>query len=327
MNRVSRILVGIDLHADASDVVAKAARLASVFGATLEFFAPVYNPHVSRAHFPDTGALETARARLVRKGLEHLKELEAALGDAVEVECEAAWDHPAEEALIRRAMTTRADLLVVALQPHPEHRVPFFSGADWQLVRHCPVPVLLCRPGRWKARPVVVAAIDPLPHHGRKASLDVRILRAANALGRACGGELRAFHAYEPITHVAETSVLADLPVDKAEQALEGGHAAAVKGVLREADLRRAVVDLREGSARDRLPDYCGEVDADLVVMGAIARNPLGRIFIGSTAERVLYRLPCDVMIVKPEGFRTPVQQEPYEGEAEAGPIIGVPGI
>ena len=223
MDRVSRILVGIDLHGDASDVVAKGARLASAFGATLELFAPVYNSLVSRAHFPETGALERARQRLVHSGLERLKTLEAALGGTVEVECEAAWDHPAEEAVIRRAMQSRADLVVVALQPHPEHRFPFFSGADWQLARQCPVPVLLCRPGRWKARPVIVAAIDPLPHRGRKASLDIRILRAADAVGRACGGELRTFHAYEPITPVAGTSVLVELPVDQAEQALEGG--------------------------------------------------------------------------------------------------------
>jgi universal stress protein E len=327
MDRVSRILVGIDLHGDASDVVAKGARLASAFGATLELFAPVYNSLVSRAHFPETGALERARQRLVHSGLERLKTLEAALGGTVEVECEAAWDHPAEEAVIRRAMQSRADLVVVALQPHPEHRFPFFSGADWQLARQCPVPVLLCRPGRWKARPVIVAAIDPLPHRGRKASLDIRILRAADAVGRACGGELRTFHAYEPITPVAGTSVLVELPVDRAEQALEGGHAAAVEGVMRESGLRRATVDLQEGPARDRLPVYCAEAGADLVVMGAIARNPLGRIFIGSTAERVLHRLPCDVMIVKPEGFRTAVHQEPCRGESEAGPVIGVPGI
>ncbi len=327
MNRVSRILVGIDLHGDSSAVVAKGARLASAFGATLELFAPVYNAHLSRAHFPAPGALETARRRLVHGGLEHLRRLASVLGGTVEVECEAAWDHPADEALIRRAMNTRADLVLVALQPHPEHRFPFFSGADWALVRHCPVPVVMCHPGRWKDHPVVVAAVDPLPHHGRKASLDVRILQAAGAVGRACGGQLRAFHAYQPITRITGTNVLIELPVDQAEEALEGGHAAAMESVFRTAELRPAAIDMEEGSPRDRLPGYCREVGADLLVMGAIARNPLGRIFIGSTAEQVLFRLPCDVMIVKPEGFRTPVPREPYRGEAQAGPVVGVPGI
>ena len=42
---------------------------------------------------------------------------------------------------------------------------------------------------------------------------------------------------------------------------------------------------------------------ADLVVMGAVSRSGLQRLFIGSTAEEVLDRLPCDVLIVKAEAI------------------------
>ncbi len=45
------------------------------------------------------------------------------------------------------------------------------------------------------------------------------------------------------------------------------------------------------------------ECHADIVVMGAIARSALKRVFIGSTAERVLETLPCDVLVVKPPDF------------------------
>jgi universal stress protein E len=37
--------------------------------------------------------------------------------------------------------------------------------------------------------------------------------------------------------------------------------------------------------------------------MGAISRTRLQEVFIGSTAERVLDRLPCDVLVVKPGDF------------------------
>lgn len=39
---------------------------------------------------------------------------------------------------------------------------------------------------------------------------------------------------------------------------------------------------------------------ADILLMGAISRSGLKRIFIGATAEDVLERLPCDALIVKP---------------------------
>ena len=43
---------------------------------------------------------------------------------------------------------------------------------------------------------------------------------------------------------------------------------------------------------------------ADLMVMGAVSRSRLREIFIGSTAERVLDHLPCDVLVVKAADFR-----------------------
>jgi universal stress protein E len=39
--------------------------------------------------------------------------------------------------------------------------------------------------------------------------------------------------------------------------------------------------------------------------MGAVSRSRLRSVFIGSTAEKVLDRLPCDVLIVKPPDFES----------------------
>jgi len=45
------------------------------------------------------------------------------------------------------------------------------------------------------------------------------------------------------------------------------------------------------------------------VVMGALSRSGLKRLFIGNTAEAVLDALPCDVLIVKPGKFETKVER------------------
>ena len=37
--------------------------------------------------------------------------------------------------------------------------------------------------------------------------------------------------------------------------------------------------------------------------MGAVSRSAIERWFIGSTAESVLEKLSCDVVVVKPAGF------------------------
>ena len=63
---------------------------------------------------------------------------------------------------------------------------------------------------------------------------------------------------------------------------------------------------LYEGLAQDCLQKAAQQHAADFVVMGAVSRRGLKRLFIGSTAERVLDRLPCDVVIIKPLELEVP---------------------
>ncbi|MCU0940788.1 MAG: universal stress protein [Burkholderiaceae bacterium] len=51
------------------------------------------------------------------------------------------------------------------------------------------------------------------------------------------------------------------------------------------------------------LPRMADQLSAALVVMGAVSRSRLQEVFVGSTAERVLDRIGCDVLVVKPADF------------------------
>jgi nucleotide-binding universal stress UspA family protein len=51
-------------------------------------------------------------------------------------------------------------------------------------------------------------------------------------------------------------------------------------------------------------------LQADLVVMGTIARTGISGFIIGNTAESILDQLTCSVLAVKPPGFVTPVKPD-----------------
>ena len=51
------------------------------------------------------------------------------------------------------------------------------------------------------------------------------------------------------------------------------------------------------------LPRMAEGLGADVVVMGAVSRSRVRELFVGSTAERVLDRVGCDVLVVKPGDF------------------------
>ena len=84
-------------------------------------------------------------------------------------------------------------------------------------------------------------------------------------------------------------------------------HAEAMSKFLEERDVAPRNVHVVEGFAHESLPRAAVDFAADFVVMGAVARRGVAKLFIGSTAERVLDRLPCDLVIIKPEGFKAAV--------------------
>lgn len=326
MNSFGRILVGIEPHANSLAAARVGARLAGQLGAALELFSPVYNPHVSLAHFATRDSMEHARNSLCARHVERLSAVAPELGFSGHLEAHAVWDHPFDEALIRRVLERAANLLVVALAERDDPRGSALSAAHWQLVRHCPSPVLLTRGTPWPDSPVIVASIDPIRHHGRTQDLDLEILRLAGQLAEATGGTLHAFHAWHPKLRAfvgeAEFPVVPGPPGSATERV----HREAVYAALAAADAAPARVALVQGRPEVALPSYCRETDAGLVVMGAIARNPLGRIFIGSTAERVLGQLPGDLLVVKPGDFQTPIQRERWPRD-DGATILGIPGI
>ncbi len=301
-----KLLVGLDSVHDGSFLVRRAADLAHRFDASVVLFDCVHNRFVSRRYFPDEPALAHARETLVRQHGERMRRLaEKLVGQGVSVSVDAAWDGTLDEGVIRAALRHRADWILVSVRLHPVHRLPLFSEADWQLIRHAPCPLLFVQPRSWRQPVKVVAAVDPLQAHGKPGDLDRSILEAGACICRHGGGYLHVFHAFEPILKSPAEAVLAPLPVEYAEATLEGTHNVAVENLLGEFPEAVGRVRIAEGRAEDKLPEYAGEIHADVVVMGAVARSPLKRLIIGSTAEKVLDRLGCDVLIIKPEHFHT----------------------
>jgi nucleotide-binding universal stress UspA family protein len=64
---------------------------------------------------------------------------------------------------------------------------------------------------------------------------------------------------------------------------------------------------LRRGQPEDAIPEFVVSEGIEVLMMGTVARGGIPEILIGNTAERVLRKLPCSVLTVKPDGFVSPV--------------------
>ena len=151
----------------------------------------------------------------------------------------------------------------------------------------------------------MIAAIDPLHDHDKPAVLDDEILSIARSLGDVAGGAVHAFHSYDPRVVAATATSGAYLPISlpygEFEEQMRKQHEKPFNALVERHDFAADHAHLVAGAAHEELPELAKKLSADLVIMGAVSRNRLKRLFVGSTAERTLEHLPCDLLIVKPE--------------------------
>jgi len=73
-----------------------------------------------------------------------------------------------------------------------------------------------------------------------------------------------------------------------------------VRSMLRESGVEHEVRQLVRGlDPADDLVNVATEVDADIIVIGLRRRTPVGKLILGSNAQRVLLDAPCPVLAVK----------------------------
>ena len=307
MLRLERILAIVDPTSDVQPALDRARLLAQRAGATLELFICDFDPALSGSPLFDTARLRDLREEFVTERMEFLENLADGLREGgLQVETHVHWDNPVHRGILRRVEERAPGLVVKDTHHHSAIRRTLFSNTDWHLIRSCPVPLLLAKPREWAARPRILAALDPEHVGDRAAALDHRILEEAALLSGLVDGEVHAVHAFFPaallaaVTGTGPLPFAADASVAEVVERERERIGAVVAAVTAAHALPPGRVHLEQGSAAEVLQIVSRSLSADVLVMGAVSRSRLQELFVGSTAELVLDRLPCDVLVVKP---------------------------
>jgi universal stress protein E len=93
-------------------------------------------------------------------------------------------------------------------------------------------------------------------------------------------------------------------PVREFADAMRVEHTDAVNELCSRYDIPPERIHVHEGGTRELLMTLTDQLNADAVIMGAVSRSGLKGLFLGNTAEAMLDHLHCDLLIVKPDGFK-----------------------
>jgi universal stress protein E len=303
-----RILAAVKLDGKPMPAVLKAAQLARAFGAQLELFHGLTTPVYTDADQTRERGLGSLEEDLRRNALCRLEAIADRLRvHSIKVTVSAEWDYPAHEAIVRRAQAIKADLIVASIHPG-RHRMPWLLRlTDWELVRGSPVPLLLVKNPHPYRRAAVLAAIDPSHAHEKPLQLDKDILDTGKKLSVALKGRLHAMHAYSVIPMGALPEGITPGTLEAIQDDEERRAKLRFSRALRMARIARARQYLIAGQPVDAIAEASRRSHCAIVVMGAISRSGYKRLLIGNTAERILDELTCDIMVIKPEIFRSDI--------------------
>ena len=293
-----RVLAATDFSPAADVAVRHAAALASRTGAELRLLHALAAAHTpvappEPAPWPAMDAPDRARCE---RQLEERAAVLRARGLAVTVRVASG---PAASAVCDEAARWVADLVVVGTRGQTGWRHLLLGSTAEQVVENATCPVL-----------TVHAGDEP---HERATR---RVLVATDFSATACEAARRVA-ALLALTEL-DTVVLAHAmrePPPSAVPPYSGSalHAlvrsASMGELAREADSLRCCqgldprVELLDGPPSLALAEAARKLDADLIVAGARGVSSLAQLLLGSTAERLMQRAGCPVLVVPPAPF------------------------
>lgn len=297
MNRNKRswktlLVVIADPFATEQPALRKAIELALRGGARLVLFNSFMLPQ------PVNDVPMDARPKIIAAAIRQRRERMQALlakSGVSAAKLTVKWDYPAHEAIVRQVLETQPDLVITSSHRHGRLARLLLANTDWELIRLCPSPVWFVRSPTIPRQPRIVVAVDPFHAHDKPARLDDRLLQTASVIARQFGGRISLAHACDI---PRDALPMRSLILAKAEQA--------VRDLAARHDLEGEIRDVRAGRPEHVLASVERNESADLLVMGAVSRSFKARPVIGNTAERVIDQVDCDVLVVKPAGFKTP---------------------
>ena len=249
--------------------------------------------------------------------------------DDIPISHEVRCDFPEADAILRKIDDSSPDLVITSAHEQ-DYLVGLMTNTDWELIRRSPVPVWFVRDDTGDIRNILTAVGTLDDDEDAIGTADYDVFGFASAVGEALDADNCALHTYElpevlpgSATYGSAIAGAAVNPVtlnrlEKHREAVIREHGSLLNEFAKHFGLDSQHIRLERGHPRDVLPDAAEILGANLIVLGAINLNRWQRAIRRVTAEPVLARSACDLLVVKdpvasemPENQEGPVSSEP----------------
>ncbi|MCI7354143.1 MAG: universal stress protein UspE [[Actinobacillus] rossii] len=226
--------------------------------------------------------------------------LEKYADPSIEFTSVVVWNSNEAEAIVAEFVQQDYDLVVKYTKEEETLSSLFFTPMDWQLLRKCPVPMLMVRDGDWKHQRRILVAVNVSGDEEYHDELNQYLVDLSTNLADIFErGNIHLVGAYPP-TPINMAIDLPEFHTKEYVNSIRGQHLLNMKALRQKFGIDEDHTHVREGFPEDVIPDVAEELGAELVVLGTVGRTGLSAALLGNTAEHVISKLKCNLLAIKP---------------------------
>lgn len=309
----TRLLVVLDPAQEQQKALARGITLARLEQAELTLFVSIYDFSYEMTTMLSGEERENMRAALIAERQEWVEDLLSQFDTRdLRIDIKVVWHHRPFEAIIKCALQGGHDLLVKGTRRHDKLQSVIFTPTDWHLLRKAPCPVLLVKDHEWPPNGQVIAAVNAGAEDTPHQSLNERIIAASKHISEKLAAELHVINCY-PTAPLNMAIEIPEFDTSDYQANVRDYHSKSLTELADKHHLDTSRLHVREGLPEDQIPALAEDIDAELVVIGTIGRTGFTAALLGNTAEHVIEQLNCDVLAIKPEGFKSPLADSKTE--------------
>jgi universal stress protein E len=300
MQAYKNILVAVDSGETPLPELERAQQIAKYSGGTLHIVDVLRDLNVAARLLSQW---QTEHEKLAEEKLVALEALAAtSRKQGIESTCELLHGNSSQQ-LLQLVQKRDIDLLVKRAKGTSSAETGAIGSTANQLLSRAPCSLWLTQGERSQACRRILAAVDATPDDAAHAALNRLILQRSLDLVKREGCELHVVYAWD----IYDSELLRGrLPESEFDEMIERNRLCHEESYEREVSefglhVSDEHIHMLRGQPTVVIPDFCKAHEIDLMVCGTVARVGISGMMIGNTANRMLNRVPCSILTIKPE--------------------------
>lgn len=298
MLAIKNVLLLLDQEVDNHTALKRAMQICKEHDANLFVTTYVYNHACEEGSLSDLDMRHELKSMLLEQAQTWAENLFKELYLPADTPLSICWCRHAYQAVIDNSEDASFDLVIKAAAKHHNIVERVLQHQDWNLLKHCPAPVLLVKgKAAWEAR-TIIAAVDATSLDKAHKIINEHIFEFVEILNQDDNYKVHMVNSYPMMSLTLASLPDAPIPEDL-QQYVVDQHNQACEILAEKYNIADDNIHVIEGEPEEAITATSQKLDADVIVIGILSEEDMQSVILGSTVEHVLDATHSDVLAIK----------------------------